>query len=416
MNRYEKYKDSGIAWIGEIPEHWEVGRLKYFCKITDGTHDTPKYINKSNYSYPLITSKCILNGFIDYNLANHITEQDYMEINKRSNVELNDVIMPMIGTVGNPAIIESNIKFSIKNVALFKMQKDIFKAKYLKYLLNSNIVLEQFSKGNRGGVQQFVSQEFLKNITIILNNKYPLIAEYLDWKCGEIDKVVTTREKQIKLLGELRTSIISRAVTKGLNPNVPVKDSGIAWIGEIPEHWECCAYKHCMKIKNGQDYKHIVSDSGYPVIGSGGQFAVANQFMYDGEVVFLGRKGTIDKPIYYQGKFWAVDTMFYSVPNNNTICKYMYYQALGIPFKRYSTSTALPSITQFDLSNNKIAIPPFKEQQAIANYLDKKTTEIDNAISQYKEQIAKLKEYRQALITEVVTGKIDVREFVIPKK
>lgn len=182
------------------------------------------------------------------------------------------------------------------------------------------------------------------------------------------------------------------------------KDSGVEWIGEVPSHWEVVPFKRAITINNGCDYKHVqVEEDGYPVIGSGGQFAWANQYMYDGEAVLLGRKGTIDKPMYYNGKFWTVDTMFYGIPKKNANCKYLYYQAKNIPFERYATATALPSMTQTDLNNNTICLPPLDEQIAIANYLDKKCSEIDNVISAQQKRIALLQELKQSVITQAVT-------------
>ena len=182
------------------------------------------------------------------------------------------------------------------------------------------------------------------------------------------------------------------------------KDSGVEWIGEVPSHWEVVPLKRAITINNGCDYKHVqVEEDGYPVIGSGGQFAWANQYMYDGEAVLLGRKGTIDKPMYYNGKFWTVDTMFYGIPKKNANCKYLYYQAKNIPFERYATATALPSMTQTDLNNNTICLPPLDEQIVIANYLDKKCSEIDNVISAQQKRIALLQELKQSVITHAVT-------------
>ena len=159
-----------------------------------------------------------------------------------------------------------------------------------------------------------------------------------------------------------------------------------------------------MTINNGSDYKHIQVDvSGYPVIGSGGEFARASQYVYDGEVVLLGRKGTIDKPMYYNGKFWTVDTMFYAIPKKYINCKYLYYQALNIPFERYATATALPSMTQTDLNMNVICLPPTIEQTAIATYLDTHCAKIDNLISIQQKRIALLQELKQSVITHAVT-------------
>lgn len=186
------------------------------------------------------------------------------------------------------------------------------------------------------------------------------------------------------------------------------KDSGVEWIGKVPSHWEILPFKRAITINNGCDYKHVqVEEDGYPVIGSGGQFAWASQYMYDGEVVLLGRKGTIDKPLYYKGNFWTVDTMFYGIPKKNANCKYLLYQAKNIPFERYATATALPSMTQTDLNNNAICMPPLKEQAAIANYLDKKCSEIDNVISAQQKRIALLQELKQSVITHAVTKGLD---------
>ncbi|HCC82356.1 MAG TPA: hypothetical protein DEQ25_14240 [Methylophaga sp.] len=169
-----------------------------------------------------------------------------------------------------------------------------------------------------------------------------LIANFLDKKTAQIDEAIAIKEQQINLLKERKQIIIQQAVTQGLDPNVPMKDSGVDWIGEIPEHWEVKKMKTFARIKNGIDYKHVESDSGYSVYGSGGQFTFANRFLYKGEAVLLGRKGTIDKPLYVNEAFWTVDTMFYAVCNTRVVTKYLYFCATTIPFGFYSTATALP--------------------------------------------------------------------------
>lgn len=185
------------------------------------------------------------------------------------------------------------------------------------------------------------------------------------------------------------------------------KDSGVEWIGKIPSHWEVCAFKRKIVINNGRDYKEYLDDELYPVMGSGGCFAYCSKYLYDGEAVLLGRKGTIDKPLYINGKFWAVDTMFYATPLKSLHCKFAYYLALTFPFNYYSTSTALPSMTQSDLGNNPVAIPPYLEQEVIASYLDKKCGEIDKAIATQEKRVELLKELRQNIITQAVTRGIN---------
>jgi len=181
------------------------------------------------------------------------------------------------------------------------------------------------------------------------------------------------------------------------------KDSGVEWIGEIPSHWEVCAFKRKITINNGKDYKDFLDNEIYPVMGSGGCFAYCSKFMYDGEALLMGRKGTIDKPLYIKGKFWVVDTMFYAVPTKDLYCKFAYYLALTFPYSLYSTSTALPSMTQTDIGNNPVAFPLFSEQRAIAAYLDKKCGEINRAIDVQKKKIDLLNELKQTIITDDVT-------------
>lgn len=187
-----------------------------------------------------------------------------------------------------------------------------------------------------------------------------------------------------------------------------MKDSGIEWIGEVPEDWGIVRLKDCLEINNGKDYKDIETDeTGYPVIGSGGQFAYARKYLHDGTAILLGRKGTIDKPLYIEGKFWTVDTMFYGVPKSGIHAKFIYYVALQIPFGLYSTNTALPSMTQTDLQNHHFVMPPLDEQTQIADFLDKKVAQLDKVKSLLEEQIKTLEDYRQSLIYETVTKGLD---------
>lgn len=182
------------------------------------------------------------------------------------------------------------------------------------------------------------------------------------------------------------------------------KDSGVEWLGEIPEHWVVCRLKNLATIKNGQDYKSVQVEDGYPVMGSGGQFTFASKFMYDKPSVLLGRKGTIDKPLYINEPFWTVDTMYYTELSKGVDAKYLYHLALTIQFSRYSTNTALPSMTQENLSNYKFTIPSVEsERRKITEFLDHETAKIDNLIEKQQQLIELLKEKCQAVISHAVT-------------
>jgi type I restriction enzyme S subunit len=181
------------------------------------------------------------------------------------------------------------------------------------------------------------------------------------------------------------------------------KDSGVEWLGEVPGHWEVTPFKRLVDIQNGSDHKHIEQDEGYPVIGSGGQFAYASEFMYDGESVLLGRKGTIDKPLYVLGKFWTVDTMYWTKIAPDACGRYAYYLALNIPFDYYSTNTALPSMTKGALHAHMVSRPPLPEQTQIAAFLDRETAKIDELVAEQRRLVELLKEKRQAVISHAVT-------------
>lgn len=181
------------------------------------------------------------------------------------------------------------------------------------------------------------------------------------------------------------------------------KDSGVAWLGAVPSHWPICPLKRLLAIQNGADHKEVETEDGIPVIGSGGPFAFATRYLYDGESVLLGRKGTIDRPLYVTGKFWTVDTMYWTKVLSDAFGKFAYYVATTIPFSFYSTNTALPSMTKGALNGHLIACPPFSEQVSIAAFLDRETAKIDALIAEQEKLIALLAEKRQATISHAVT-------------
>jgi type I restriction enzyme S subunit len=187
-------------------------------------------------------------------------------------------------------------------------------------------------------------------------------------------------------------------------PRYPTyKPSGVEWLGEVPEHWSLAPLKKLLDIQNGSDYKAVEAEDGYPVIGSGGPFAFASQYHYDGESVLLGRKGTIDKPLYIRERFWAVDTMYWSKIRDGVHGRFAFYTSQCIPFQYYSTNTALPSMTKSLLGSHIIAVPCETEQGAIATFLDHETAKIDALIAEQQRLIELLQEKRQAVISHAVT-------------
>ena len=378
-------------------------RLKEFCDyISRGA--APDYVDESPYK--VMNQATFSKGYIDEsNVRFSSKAPEYAQIHK------GDLLMASTGggVLGKVAYFDKdeNDFYADSHVSILRNSKGINSMKFLYYWFSTRYdeINATMVKGSTN--QTELQRNYLVNYEIDIPSLsvQQRIVSYLDDKTAKIDKAVSLLQKKRDAYTRLKASIINRAVTRGLNPNVKLKDSGVEWIGMIPEGWEVKAFKRFMNINNGCDYKHIIADEGYPVIGSGGVFEHASQYLYDGEVLLLGRKGTIDKPMYFKDKFWTVDTMFYCIPNKDVSCKYVYYQALIVPLLKYSTQTALPSMTQTSLYNISYCVPPLSEQRAIASYLDTHCTRIDHAISIVDKQIAAYTRLKRSLINEVVTGK-----------
>ncbi|WP_197738054.1 restriction endonuclease subunit S [Agromyces terreus] len=177
----------------------------------------------------------------------------------------------------------------------------------------------------------------------------------------------------------------------------------------MPEHWVQTKFSRFARIGNGADYSSVeLEEGGYPVYGSGGEFRRASKYLFDGESVLFGRKGTIDRPLYVSGKFWTVDTMFYSIIDKTALVpRFAYYWATTLPFGAWATDTALPSMTSTAIKAAPIAVPPLDEQRAIADYLDRETAQIDAFIAKNEELIALLTERRAATVSRVVVQGLD---------
>ncbi|WP_347052254.1 restriction endonuclease subunit S [Flavobacterium olei] len=396
LHPYTKYKKSRESWLGDIPEHWEEKKFKHV--FSEKKKTTNVALNCGSISFGKVVFK-------DDEKIPESTKRSYQVLSKGdfliNPLNLNyDLISLRIALSDKDVVVSSG--YIVLNANL-KLNKE-----YYKWLLH--IFDVQYMKTLGSGVRQTLSFTHIANCELVYPplNEQVAIANFLNNKTAKIEQAIAIKQKQIELLKERRQILIQNAVTGGLNINVELKDTGIEWIGKIPKHWELKKLKYVLNINNGSDYKHIQTNEGYPVIGSGGQFAFATEYMYDGEVVLLGRKGTIDKPLYFNGKFWAVDTMFYANSKNGNIVKFLYFVATTIPFKFYSTATALPSMTQSDLNNHKIAIPPIEEQQKIVSNIENFTLKFDAAISFKEQEIEKLKEYRMSLIADAVSGKVRV--------
>lgn len=375
-------KISKNTWYGNIPTDWVINKYKFICKISSGDAMAPEDLDDS-CEYEVYGGGKLIGFANSYNTQNCI----------------------LIGRVGANCGCITNISdkcWATDNALILKTSSN---KNYMNYLLMAS----NLNDINESNAQPLITASKVLNFKIPFTcniNEQQAIADFLDEKCEKIDKVIGEIEEQIQVLEDYKKSLITETVTKGIDKNVPMKDSGIDWIGKIPANWDIKKLKYCCRICNGAEYADIeVSDGGYPVMGSGGEFARASKYSYDKESVLLGRKGTIDKPLYVDFPFWAVDTMFYTKINKNMYPKFLYYSATKIRFDYYVTATTLPSMTQRDLGSEPLTIPPYNIQMQIADYLDKECAKIDTTINDKKEQLETIKEYKKSLIYEYVTGK-----------
>ncbi len=391
-------KDSGVEWIGEIPKLWEVKKLgslykKRNEKVSDIDYQ-PLSVTK-NGILPQLETAAKSNNHENRKL---VLKDDFV-INSRADRKMSSGTSSYDGSV------------SLINHVLYS---EIMNPQYTNYLLKNYSFAEEFYRWGSGIVDDLWSTNWDKmkkiNIPIPSRAEQIKIAQEIDAKISVISNILTETRESIENLKKYKQSLITEVVTKGLDKNVEMKDSGIEWIGEIPKDWSIVKINKVAKIKNG---KEVSTETGViPVYGSGGIFKYTDDFLYEGESVLFGRKGTIGKPIYTNSKIWTVDTMFYTEIKNTIIAKLFYYFLTAFPWSIYETKTALPSIVGGEIEQSKILLPNKKTQQEIVNYLDEKTEAIDNIVESKYILIREYESYKKSLIYEYVTGKKEVGEEV----
>ena len=434
LPRYEGYKDSGVEWLGEVPEHWDIMSLKRICDVRDGTHDTPTFVDETEQTFPLVTSKDIVNGLLNLTDTKHISEADYISIAKRSEVVHGDILMPMIGSIGGAVIVNSDKNFAIKNIALFKQGSD-FTSCWLMHLLNSKLAIIQFELERSGGVQGFISLGTLRNLRFPIPNKTEQlkIANFLDQETAKIDNLIAEQQQLIELLKEKRQAVISHTVTKGLNPNVPIKDSGIEWLGKVPEHWDVCVLRRVLQEhKQGYYTNAPYVDIGVKLlritdIRPYGQIDsidcplveinddLSSFLLKESDFVFArtGGAGTfglienINEPIVFAS--YLIRFRFKDTVKSNFLRYFFLSDIFQKGIKQNIHGGVNQNIHAEDIKNQYMALPKPDEQEKIFHFLNQETSKIDNLSSEANDVIELLKERRSALISSAVTGKIDVR-------
>jgi type I restriction enzyme, S subunit len=436
-NAYEKYKDSGIEWLGEIPEHWQSLNFKRLTLIKRGASprpiDDPKYFDDDGeYAWVRIADVTASERYLE------TTTQKLSELGKSLSVPLEpgNLFLSIAGSVGKPII--TKIKCCIHDGFVYFPDLKA-NQEFIYYIFNSG---QPYLGLGKMGTQLNLNTETVGGITIGLPPlpEQQAIANFLDYKTKQIDDLIAKKETLLEKLDEKRTAIISHAVTKGLDPNVPMKDSGIEWLGEIPEHWEVKRFKFLLSepFKYGANEAAEINDPNLPRyiritdVKDDGSLRedtfrslpenIAKDYLLEEGDILLARSGaTVGKTFIYSKSWGKAAYAGYLIRarvsgqnSSDFIYKFLQSKLYFDWVKSIFIQATIQNISAEKYSNLFITTPPLPEQQAIANFLDHKTKQIDQQKLKIQQAIDRLKEYRTALITNAVTGKIDVRQVSIP--
>lgn len=399
-NRYDKYKDSGIAWIGEIPEHWELRKGKNLFKLRNSKGNNNAILLAATQKYGMIPQSQV-EGVVQV--------KQNTDLNTFKTVHKNDYVISLRSFQGGFEMSEYEGVCSPAYQVFYSTKpccNYFFKYMFKSYGFVSQI--NAFTLGIREGKNIQYEDFSLMKLPLPTIQEQQSIATYLDQKCSEIDELITLQEKMITKLQSYKQSVITEAVTKGLDKNVPLKDSGIEWIGEIPEHWKVVKIKYLAKIKSGDSISsnELIQVGIYEVYGGNGLMGYCNKNNVNGFNIIIGRVGALcgNVRLISDSKFITDNALILNC-FDNALYPYMYIMLKAANLNNLNTSNAQPLITGSKVLNVSLPIPPLSEQQSIADYLDQKCSEIDELISIKQQKIEKLKDYKKSLIFECVTGK-----------
>ena len=437
-NPYPEYKHSGVERMGEIPAHWQVKKVTRLFSIGSGT--TPPTSNPEYYGGGIawVTTSELRESVVT-STEKTISEEAVGSFPALDLYPVGSVAVAMYGaTIGRLGIL--GIPATVNQACCVFSEPNGLDVWFWFYWLQCR--RQYLISMSYGGGQPNLSQEILKSIRVPLPSldEQRAIAGFLDRETAKIDSLVAKMERLIELLQEKRSALISRAVTKGLDPNVPMKDSGVEWLGEIPAHWEVQRLKRGAKLNpTASEVRHVprtteVSFVPMEAINQYGgldlsqtkslaDVAEGYTFFRDGDVViakitpcFENWKGSITTGLANGVAFGTTELHVLRCSSQIDV-HFMFYLTLVDSFRQLGESEMYGAggqkrVPESFVSNFLHPLPPIVEQRAVAGFLDRETAKIDTLIAKVREAIDRLKELRTALISAAVTGTIDVREEV----
>ena len=416
-----------------MPTCPKVTRLKYICElIVDCEHKTAP---TQETGYPLIRTPNIGLGHLILNGVNRVSEEIYQEWSRRTIPQAEDLILAREAPVGNVAIIPKNMKVCLgQRTVLIRPDKNKTCSTFLVYLMLGDDTQARLLERSTGATVHHLNMTDIRNLELPTLPPLPVqtqIAAFLDRKTGQIDELICIKERRIELLQEQRTALINHVVTKGLDPTVEMKPSGLEWIGEIPLHWEVINTKYLFQLvtepaPKNNDYELLsiytdvgvrprkeLEERGNRATTTDGYWLVKkDDFIVNKLLAWMGAIGLSN----YEGVTSpAYDILRKIRPLNERFYEYLFRCGLYFTeFKKRSRGIMEVRLRLYFDQFGQIALvfPPVNEQDKIVNFLDHKAKQIDDLLSTEQRKIDLLKEYRQSLISEAVTGKIDVRNEV----
>ncbi|RHI91079.1 restriction endonuclease subunit S [Phocaeicola vulgatus] len=413
MKKYDAYKDSEVKWIGEIPEHWEITPLKFCFKVLSGA--TPKstelsYWEDGNINWITPADFKTEDRFISDG-AKKITKEGFMSCSTTL-IPSGSIIFSKRAPIGS-VVINSN-EVCTNQGCLSCIPKDDISSLFFYYIMS--VSQKYFDMLGTGTTFNEISANVFKNVHLPVPplSEQQAIASYLDAKTEKMDQMIAKTEKKIEYLGELKQSLITRAVTRGLNSNVPLKDSGVKWIGNVPKHWNIMRSRFLCSLKTGdKDTVNREENGTYPFYVRSPKIERINSYTFDGEAVLMAGDGVgAGKVFHYVNEKFDYHQRVYNFHNfkHVTVKYFFYYIRENFKYKieEGGAKNTVDSVRKSMIQDFLVPIPPLSEQQQIATYLDIKCSKIDYIIATQKKKIAYLQELKQSLITNVVTGKIKV--------
>lgn len=391
-------KNSGVEWIGKIPYDWQL--------MTIGSlfHVRNEKVSDTEYA-PLSVSR---GGVVpqmenvaktDANDNRKLVLKGDFAINSRSDRKQSCGVSPLDGSV------------SLINTVLYVADDAPIISDYPNLLMKNYGFAEEFYRWGHGIVADLWTTRWQEMKSIVLpippKPEQTKVREKIVIETKKVDALITNQEAQIEKLKAYKQSLITETVTKGLDPTVPMKDSGVEWIGKIPEHWGIIKAKYVSSISHGTDPK---TEGDTPVYGSGAEsFKTCGEYK-EGPAVLVGRKGaTLHIPHFIEGRYWNVDTAFdVKMIQEKMLLRYYYYLSFCFDYKYYISQTTLPGMTQNSYQNMSLPFPGIGEQQQIIDWIIFNVRKVDRLIAIKQEKIDKLNEYKKSLIYEYVTGKKEV--------